>query len=334
MFGRARPLRRQDVLLGRCWDDAALDAVLVTDRPGDPQALLAGALAHLTAVRHDPERSVLAYEALQDPMGRHIDAVRFAATREQGGPAAVEATTLLVFALIGAAWPASGHVGVSPGGQTPATQTAVQVDALLEEADELALTVLAAQPGHPGAAVARLITGRGLGLPADEWWYRFEQCRLIRPTLYPAHVHMLQALTPKWYGSDGLMFDFARRTFHDAPPGDPVLAVLPLAHVEFMVRLQSGVGPRARVDPVIHAERRRDEAAIRAKGFRIIDSPHPRALEANQLLGWYEAIFQLANAKRHLERSGARMAYYPWVYLAPDPVGSYLALRKAAKMRA
>jgi len=319
------------VISGRCWQDAELDAAMaILDGRDDPAPRLRGALEHLMAVRHDPERSVLAFEAFQELAGKDVEQVRALAAADAGTSASIEAQALLVFALVGAAW----RVRWAGDASSVSKEALDEFGALMEEADELALDVLTAVPGHPGAAVARLVTARGLGIPTDEWWYRFEQARKVRPTLYPAHVHMLQALCAKWYGNDSLMFDFARRIFHEAPQGDPVMAILPLAHLEYMVRLQGTAGKdRSRVNPVIHAERRRDQVGITAKGFHIINSTHPRSLEANQLVGWFEALFDASNARRHLANSGRRMAYYPWACLAPDPVGSYLLVRKELKMR-
>ena len=112
---------------------------------------------------------------------------------------------------------------------------------VLEEADDVGRAALDLDPSNPGAACARLTSGRGLGLPADEWWHRFDVGRRARSTLFPAHHHMLQALCKKWYGSHEMMLDFARRVAREAPVGDPVGVMLAEAHAEYLI--EEGTAP-------------------------------------------------------------------------------------------
>ena len=104
------------------------------------------------------------------------------------------------------------------------------------------------------------------------------------------------------------MFDFARRVAQEAPVGDPVGAMLALAHAEYLV--EEG---KALVEPqdqalLVHASQQwvaGGEAAMR----------HPRALEAHQLFGW---AFRSSNPDLrhfHLSRGTGRMNWAPWDYL-------------------
>lgn len=331
VFGRSGGLTRDQVVEGRCWLDPALDAALddVT-APRDPAARVAASLAHLDSVAGDPERSALAHMELSEPLAPDLDVVR-GLLRERGTTDR-EALALLAHVLVAAAWAVRG------GGYAETVEKASMssFQALLEESDEVALEALARTPGHAAAALARLFTARGLGVPPDEWWYRFGQARVSCPTLYPAHQAMLQALCKKWYGSHDLMFQFARQVAHDAAPGDPLIAVLPMAHAEYLLERMRGLdaGARWALVPKLRDERRQDLALVEAKAQGLIGSSHVAAPAASQLVGWFLASTgNTAAARPFLSWRWQRMARHPWGYVSDGTVDGYIKVLKEAKVK-
>jgi hypothetical protein len=52
------------------------------------------------------------------------------------------------------------------------------------------------------------------------------------PSLYAGHISCSQALCKKWWGSDAEVLDVAEAAVATADPGDPLTAVLAVAHLE------------------------------------------------------------------------------------------------------
>ena len=179
---------------------------------------------------------------------------------------------------------------------------------VLEEADDVGRAALDLDPSNPGAACARLTSGRGLGLPADEWWHRFDVGRRARSTLFPAHHHMLQALCKKWYGSHEMMLDFARRVAREAPVGDPVGVMLAEAHAEYLI--EEGTALVSPEDQELLAFASQQWVSGGETALR-----HPRALEAHQLFGWAFRKSHPELRAFHMARATGRLASLPWNYL-------------------
>lgn len=324
LFSRGPKPEDYHVVRDRCWSDPALDALYdaVADRTRPADARVSLVLQHLAAVRDDAERLVCAAIAVDDLLIDDLDAVRAAAASPTGDRAAdTEARTLLAWMLVATAWSVRG------GGRssTVSDEAFAVFHRILEEAEEVGYQALELSPGHPLAAVARLASGRGLGLPPDEWWARFNVARQIRPTLYPAHTHMLQALCRKWYGSSEVMFDFARKVAAEAPVGDPVGAILAIAHVEHL--LDTG-----KLDvPPADLELARQAADRWIAGGEEAMAAHPRAYEAHQLFGWLLRADQ-DRRRFHLSRSMGRMSDLPWNYLR-DKEQAYRVLMAKVKVR-
>jgi hypothetical protein len=78
----------------------------------------------------------------------------------------------------------------------------------------------------------RIVCATGLGEDEIVRTTLFEEARKRFPFLRIAHDRTLMGLLEKWGGSHAASFDFARRTCRTAPPGSPVHAILPWAHVE------------------------------------------------------------------------------------------------------
>jgi len=311
------------VIEGRAWIDPELDAALDQLPVVTPEQTVELALAHLRPIRTDPERHVQATEAFGKHFAKNADLVRArAGYPEPDDPeTAADVLALLGTTLVERAWLVRGNGLAS----TVSGKSFGHFHTLLEEADHALVEALRLVPGHPAAATKRLATALGAGAPEDEWWERFGVARQVRPTLYPAHRLMLTSRCAKWYGSDEAMFRFAREVAAAAPPGDPVVAMLPLAHIEYFcamgIRLPQGSDFANAPDAV--RERQADVGAVIEASRRWcgqsgrLPPPHPRGIEAHQLFAgffmWTEGQEQLT--RWHLRQSKGRMSSQPWGYI-------------------
>ncbi|MEU8123958.1 hypothetical protein AB0C21_35065 [Spirillospora sp. NPDC049024] len=143
--------------------------------------------------------------------------------------------------------------------------------------------------------------GIGMQLGRDELDRIWRELTERDPSLYAGHISRSQALCKKWWGSEAEVLDFAEATVAAAEPGDPVTAVLAVAHLE----IGGEIGTwddlnRYLARPSVHA-------ALVAAADRWLagDRPHPRNLEAHHFFG---AVFYRAGdhdrARRHLSRVG------------------------------
>lgn len=320
-----------DLVEKRCWKDSDLDTLAdrLEDAARPVPEKVSAVLARLGAARDDAEQQLLVLDASAERLAGDLAAVREALS--EGDPGADErADRLALDAAVttSAAWNVRG----GGGAETVGEDAWPVFHRMLEEADERGRQALDLVADHPGAATWRLVSGRGLGLPSDEWWHRFEVARRRRPTLYPAHFHMLQALCEKWYGTHDLMLDFGRRVARESPVGDPLPAVLALAHLELWLATASGGAPQQLRDRA----RAEDTALLRQVSDAWLAtgeaaSAHPRALEAHQLFGWF---FQddRSRAAAHLSRVGGRIAFFPWQYYK-EPHAEYRRQLDLAKVR-
>lgn len=326
--------RPDGIQVGRPWSDVDLDDVLVqAEAPHEPTARVDAALAHLRRVRQQPERHVLAVDELGDVL---VDALMSHPLADEPAADAQDHADLLALrarAEVARAWQLRGRGHA----HTVSQDDFRRFHDLLFEADRTAAQALAAQPGHPAAAVTRLVVARGLGLPVEDLHARFDVAAQQAPTLYPAHLAMLIHLCAKWYGSDEAMFDFARRTSDAAPAGSCISTLFVHAHVEYWVgQIQAldGKGRIASMRAFLRMRRLRGEDADRV--VRASDAllalpadavqDQPRLPEAHQCLAWFisETDGDAARLAEHLRHSGRRIGLYPW-YEEPDLFAQVLA---------
>lgn len=171
-------------------------------------------------------------------------------------------------------------------------------------------------------------------------WYQLMSCAMAAGA-YPGEVHdmwkelvrrggdasyeanrlRLIVLTEKWHGSEQECFAFARERTRDLPPGHPLHALIPLAHVEAYVELRSADSMFTRVRAVFRYFSRGDvrtevdEAADRLMAGADAYASHPASPESHQAFGFvYDDRGELARAYYHLARSGDE-PIWPWGYL-------------------
>lgn len=286
--GKVRSWRRRPA-----WDDAALAAALPRVRKGD----LAAGLEILARTREDAELRSLYMDELDDAAVGHSDALTRMAADAPDDP---DVQLWLGGVRIAEAWKA----------RSAARAEYVSAEMFGRFWRRLALA------GPPLYRAAEL-------LPADAapWeklmWHsigmqlgRDEQDRLWReltersPFLYSGHISRSQALAKKWWGSHAELLDFAEAAVAAAEPGDPVTAVLAVAHLEVG-------GDDDRDDLVAYLGRPSVHAALAdaADRWQSAPGPHPRALDAHHHFG---AVFYMAGdherARRHLSHVGRSTA--------------------------
>ncbi|QKW35760.1 hypothetical protein HUT06_18385 [Actinomadura sp. NAK00032] len=303
LFGlpaKARARRREPA-----WRDEALAATLPRVRGGDLRAgreLLAG-------TRDDAETRSLYVESLTDAaLGQGARLAELAAA----DPADPDLCLWLGATRVGEAWKARSAC------------RAVYVDA-----DRFGrfwrMLALAGPPLHRAAELLpadpvpwdRLQWhGLGMQLGRDELDRVWRELIARNPFLYAGHISRSQVLCRKWWGSDAEVLDFAETATAAAEPGDPVTAVLAVAHLEIGGEIGTWDdlnGYLAR--PSVHAAL--VEAADR---WQSGERPHPRNLEAHHFFG---AVFYRAGdhdrARRHFVQAGRTKAPgRAWAY-ADDP---------------
>ncbi len=103
-------------------------------------------------------------------------------------------------------------------------------------------------PKDPTSWAWRVDCCFAFALPVEEAREIFEQARSRAPEHFMAHVRFLYYLTPKWFGSSKMMFEFARTAAHRAPAGNPLAVLIPEAHLEqaMTLRREKGAGATSR----------------------------------------------------------------------------------------
>ncbi|MCE0539531.1 hypothetical protein LWF15_28930 [Kineosporia rhizophila] len=286
-------------------------------------------LGMLRPLRNRPEEHVQLSELMGEELMGAVDVLRERCAHPHTHPDdRVDLLALLGTTLVDVAWEIRGS------GPASSVRKSAWPDfrEILTEADEILVAALRMVPHHPDAATFRLFTALGLGVRSDEWWNRFEVARAAHPTLYAAHRAMLTALCAKWYGSDELMFDFGRSVAEQAPPGDPLVAMLPLAHAEYLCSVMMGRNTPGGPSP--EAARMDDEEAVMAASWKWAGDgsrpapTHAHALRAHNLFGWFlgtSSRFQ-DRGRWHLEQTRHRYHSMPWSFVADDPQGAYAEL--------
>ena len=316
------------------WNDPGTDtlATFTRDDARPRGERLAAALDRMKATRQDPERMLLAHSRAADLGGAHPEPLGELTALLEAGPLAsadpldrADGLAVLAYATVHAAWEVRGS-----GRAATVERDAWPVfHAMAEQADELGQQALELVPDHPCAAVTRMWSGMALGLQPAEWRHRFEVARRRRPTLYSAHTGMLQAMCRKWYGSHEAMFGFAREVAENAPPGDPVSAVLPYAHVEYWLDIED--------DDEMKRARSEDATLVARVSDTWLSGPgghdHPQVVEAHQLFGWFFVVTgDKARANLHLSRTGGRISSMPWDYYGSRNVHWYRVCLKGANV--
>lgn len=302
-------LPQRDVIQGHTYEDAVLDTAVESASQGE----LKVALSALAECRAKPEVRALRVRVLAEKLvGRAESLVETAQTT--GDP---DTWLLAGSTFIEEAWAIRGHGWASSVGEDRFRMffaTLRKAIAPLHEAAE----------GLPQDAVPWAEMQRAaLGLQADreELDAVWREITSRTQTLYPAYYTRLQILAKKWGGSHEEMLAFARLSVDAAPHGDPIAAMIPLAHFEVLLADQNELinnkhTIRAAMLPNTYFSKVRAEVDTAADKWMVaIPRPHPRALEAhNAFAAAYVLAVEPIRARAHLVAMRDHLHDLPWNY--------------------
>lgn len=292
----------------RPWADAVLDEAVNAVRRKHFEA----AIPALAATRGDPEMRALRVEALSRAAMGESRSIETLLAYDRSNP---DLWLWLGRTRIEEAWE------LKPDVKARAVQAhrIHAFHAAMDTARKPLLTAISLFPSDPVPWESMIWLALGLDRPRadkDSVWF---ECARRCPTLFSANVARMITLSPAWGGTAQEMFEFARVAVSRAPEGDPLPALLPLAHFEAIAADRSAMSRSwfsdAALREIVSAsarwiERRRPVA-------------HPRTIEAHNVFG---AAFYLADLRRpargHLIRTGGRVSRLPWIHLG-DPQHHY-----------
>jgi hypothetical protein len=189
--------------------------------------------------------------------------------------------------------------------------------AVLGEAETQLRRAADLAPADATPWVLGLRSGRGLQLDRAELDRRFHEAIERVPFHLGAVAGHLQNLCAKWHGSAEEMFAFARWVTDTAPAGSPARLVVPMAHIEHVLRLvhdTPGLRPRS------YFSRREvitelDDAAARSVF-------HPEFVDdlggvecANVFALAFSWAYVVASGRRLFDHLGDRVTDDPWAYI-------------------
>jgi hypothetical protein len=186
-------------------------------------------------------------------------------------------------------------------------------DERLKYAEDCLVEVTERDPDDPTAWMFLVLTGRARQVGVDEAQRRFLAATDRHRWHRTAHEHMLQQLCPKWGGTLEAVHAFATDTLGDMPPGNPLGALIAMAHIEHWMEVPDGQETAYIRAPHVVAELR--EAAEKSVWHPDYE-PRP---------GWpgpentFAMAFWLAGdwpaAARQFDTIGDLVTEWPWAYL-------------------
>ncbi|MBB6118984.1 hypothetical protein [Nocardiopsis algeriensis] len=306
-----RPLRGHEIEAHLAPASLGTDPLL---RAGAEAVLDGDTRAGLTLLadsRDDPERRVLEAEVL----GRAaID--RFEELTEHLDGGADRADLLL--------WMGNTLLARArrSGGGTADRKAAV---AVLGDAVQLLLTAAGLRPDDAAPWVALQTAAMGAGAEREEKDRLWQEADRRAPHLFAAHMTRVRSLSPLRGGSEEEMFAFAGAAADGAPEGDPLPALLALAHAEFLRAERRRLSGEVFLGFIAEqaAGRLRGEALQElfesARGWAASARPHPCDVQAHHLFAWAFHRTGAAEAARwHLEAAGNVYCEMPWSFFG-DP---------------
>ncbi|TDQ48223.1 hypothetical protein [Actinorugispora endophytica] len=309
--GETRDPDVESIVVGRCWNDPALDAGVDAVREGH----LTAGLTLLGESRADPELRALYVGALGDAAVGRSGRIHALLTRDTAKEDAADILLWLGRTLIDEAWKIRGD-GLA---RTVGQDRFKMFFAILARARDPLLAAAEIAPDDPVPWECLQWFALGLQLDREEkdriWQHVVERC----PTLYPAHWGRVQVLAAKWGGSHEEMLEFARGSVDLAPPGHPLTSMIALAHYERAAGVIGDLVDRKRFFSAVRAPARYYEgevaAELRTAAHKWCAAPvaHPRDLEANHLFGWaFNNTSDKNRARWHLYQVGNRTHPLTW----------------------
>ncbi|WP_091455347.1 hypothetical protein [Actinokineospora iranica] len=318
LFGRKRAKTEaaalaEHLVLDRCWDDVALDAGVDAVREGHRKA----ALALLGECRDDHELRAQRVRALAVAAVGQSTEIKGLVTEDLSPADGADILLWLGCTLVAEAWEIRG------GGwaRTVGDDRFRLFFARLREARDPLMAAARLAPGDPTPWVELQRYARGMRLDRTQRDLVWVEAIQRGATSYPAHAARLQNLTLKWGGSHEDMFSFARDTVAKAAPGSPLVAMLPIAHAEYLLKegdrfiAEGSTWSYVRLNVRYFVPELRAELVAAEEKWRAVEPSGPFAKEAHNLFGW--AMVEAGEPDRarwHLARVGNRPSSLPWDY--------------------
>ncbi len=299
--------------MGKAWEDPALDLALPRVKAGQ----LHHGLELIRQARGNNELRALRVDNLAEAAAAHIGAL---SRQAQDDP---DALLWLGAARIKRAWDVRGgsfakYVGAKRFQRF--WQVLAEAEAPLRQAAQ-------ALPEDPVPWDQLQWHAIGMTSGRDELDSIWKELTARDPHLYAGHYSRAQALCAKWYGSHRELLAFAHESVASAPPGDPVTAMLALAHFE-IAWSEDGDSDRSTQDVLEAYFGDPDVAGTLSRAadkWRDGSRPHPRSLDAAHLFG---AAFyvggHLRRAQGFLSETGRRVPeVLPWAAASLTPGRRY-----------
>ncbi|MGO1054777.1 hypothetical protein [Crossiella sp. CA198] len=309
----------------RTYDDPVLDAAVAEVSEGSLQA----GLTVLAECREDPETRTLRAAVLGKTAIGHSDELTTIAEQAEDP----DLWLLVGEARIQEAWAIRG----SGSGASVGADRAKLFHSTLRRAVEPLHRSAKLLPKDAAPWVSLMPVARGLNVDREQHDDLWRKIIDRAPMLYPAHWQRLQYLAAKWGGSEEEMLAFAHGCVDKSPPGNPLVAMLPLAHFEtYLPRFRKLLEERSPLKiatlQVRHFAKVAEDLAEAADRWQTGPQPHVRDHEAHNL---FAAAFCMAmdkdRAKIHLDGMGDRLHGIPWAYLGADVLDEYH--QRSAKYR-
>jgi hypothetical protein len=197
-------------------------------------------------------------------------------------------------------------------------------------AEELLLDAAEKMPRDPTpwsflAIVARA-QGRSRDRPLDRVRHMFDRAIDRDRWHFGAHSAMQTALYEKWLGDRGMALSFTREASATAAPGDPVHALLPLAHWEEASITEAGR------DHLRRADVRAEVFAAHARRFPApAGSPSTWDLhDGNVFAIVFILMHEYDRARAEFERIGTYAVDSTWARAHQDPARAFRKFRELA----
>lgn len=305
---RLLPRQTTGYRVNTAWDDPALAAALPGLRTGPPSQ----AAELLARARGQHELRILRSDLLGDAfVGRGAELTQLAARH----PDSPELQLLLGSTRIKEAW----EVRSSFRAEHVTEEQFNQFWLLLSSACAPLRRATGLLPDDPAPWDHLMWFAIGMQLGRVELDRIWSELARRGPSCFASHYSRAQAVCGKWWGSDAEVLDFAETTAASARPGDPLSALVAVAHLEIATDCADGMEAYF-AQPGVHA-------SLTAAQERWLagPQPHPRTAEAHHLFGGafyyagdrHRAKFHLSNAGRTVPRA------LPWGYVHDNPVRAY-----------
>ncbi|MFL1379455.1 MULTISPECIES: hypothetical protein [unclassified Nocardiopsis] len=192
-------------------------------------------------------------------------------------------------------------------------------EAALDDARRALEAAADLRPGDAAPWAALQTVAMGAGADRQEKDRLWDEARARSPHLFAAHMGRVRVLSPARGGAAEEMFAFAGAAADTAPEGDPLPAVLALAHAEFLRAEHKRLDAEGMFGFVVDQAMGRlygeavGELFELARAWARHAAPHPRDVQAHHLFGWAFHRSGMTEAARwHLTAVGNLYCEIPW----------------------